>query len=531
MPAAMSNPIYQEQRVKRVSLSGVAVGTILDVQFTLDENAPYRAGDFLLGWNVNGQTPVARSLFTIDVPVGYEPKIVERNLNFRRTDVVKDGRRILAWSARDVPPVRGEAFAADSNGVMMSIAVTSPGTWSDIAKWYDGLARDRYVVATAVAQRADSLVRASGAKTRLDTIRAVHRWVAQDVRYVSVSLGIGGYQPRLPADVLSSGFGDCKDKATLFVAVLRRYKIPANPVLLSLSGKPDPALPSIFQFNHAIAAVQDGTGWMFTDLTAEFVPYGTIPDNYQGQLGIVVLSDGKAQEIRFPVAPTSTNVSDMHIRLTIDTTGRVVAGVREESKGSTAIGMRSVFGVPLDSTRRTNLQKALAQRMFPSDATADSLIGFDGKDFAAPTVLSYVVTAENVLKSVGTSRLFAMNTGFRGPARSFKNMARELESRPTRLFPIDAAQILGMLETVTDLHITLPDGWTAELPKNISATSFFGRYESTWTQDGRDVHLVRRIQGQRGVFPPQRISEVIVWLKTVGADDYEFLSLLPAKGA
>jgi hypothetical protein len=73
----------------------------------------------------------------------------------------------------------------------------------------------------------------------------------------------------------------------------------------------------------------------------------------------------------------------------------------------------------------------------------------------------------------------------------------------------------------------LPVGWKAELPKNISATSFFGHYESTWTQEGREVHLLRRIQGQRGVFPPQRIAEVVVWLKTVGADDYEFLSLKP----
>jgi hypothetical protein len=62
----------------------------------------------------------------------------------------------------------------------------------------------------------------------------------------------------------------------------------------------------------------------------------------------------------------------------------------------------------------------------------------------------------------------------------------------------------------------------------VLATSFFGRYESTWTQQGREVRLVRRIQGQRGVFPPQRMSEVIVWLKTVGADDFEFLSLKPS---
>lgn len=526
--AQLSNPIYQEQKVRRVSLSGVAVGTILDVQFTVEERGPYRTGDFLFTWNVNNQLPIIRSRFTVDVPDGFVPRIVEKNLTFRRTETVSGGRRQYTWSANDVTPYRGEVYAADSNGVVMSIAVTSPSAWNDIAKWYDGLARDRYALTPPVAQRVDSLVRASRAQTRVDTIRAVHRWVAQDVRYVSVSLGIGGYQPRTPADVLASGFGDCKDKATIFVAALRRYGIAAHPVLLSLGGRPDPALPSIYQFNHAIAAVQNGTGWTFTDLTAEFVPYGEIPANYQGQFGVVVMPGGAAREVHFPLTPVDSSLSSMRVQIAIDTAGKAVARVNEASTGTLSHGMRAAFAVPLDSTRRANAHKSLAQRMFAADAVGDSLVGFDGRNLQSPTTMSFQVRAEGVLKKVGESRIFAMNAGFRGPAVAFKNLARELESRPTRVFPIDASQILGTQSTLTDLTITLPEGWKAELPKNVTATSFFGRYESTWSQEGRVVRLVRRIQGQRGIFPPQRISEVIVWLKTVGADDYEFLSLRPA---
>lgn len=530
VPAAMNNPVYQEQRVKRVSLAGVAVGTILDIQVTLEEKAPYRANDFLLSWNVNSQMPVKRSRFVVDVPDGYTPKILERNLNFRRTEVVADGRRVYTWFASDIVPFLGEAFAADSNGVVMSVAVSAPTSWNEIAQWYNTLAKDRYTLSPAMSQRVDSLLGASRAASRADTIKAVHRWVAQDVRYVSVSLGIGGYQPRTPDEVLRSGFGDCKDKATLFVAALRRYNIAANPVLLSLTGKPDPALPSMYQFNHAIAAVQTDGGWTYTDLTAEFMPYGMIPDAYQGQFGIVVLPNGNAQDVRFPLTPITDNVSIMRLHAIVDTGGAVVVRVHEETRGSPSTGPRSAFGVPMDSTRRSNMQKALAQRLFPTESSADSLTGFDGKDFSQPAVLTYVVTGNNVLKTVGSSKLFSMNTGFKGPARSYKNLVRDLEARKTRVFPIDASRILGMVATETDLRITLPEGWTAELPKNVMASSFFGTYESTWTQDGREVRMVRRIRGERGVYPPQRISEVIVWLKTVSADDYEFLSLRPAGG-
>ena len=111
-----------------------------------------------------------------------------------------------------------------------SITISAPKTWSEIASWYAGHARSRYTLDAAASRQVDSVI--AGARTRGDTIRALHRWVAQDVRYVSIALGLGGYQPRMPAEVLRTGFGDCKDKATLFIAALARHGIPASPVLL-----------------------------------------------------------------------------------------------------------------------------------------------------------------------------------------------------------------------------------------------------------------------------------------------------------
>ncbi len=531
VPAAMSNPVYQEQKVRRVSLSGVAVGTLVDVAYTIEERKPYRAGDFVYGWRVNGTLPVVRSLFVVDAPVTYVPRIIERNLNFRRAESVKDGRRSYEWFAKDVPTFQPEPFAADSNNVVMSIGVSAPATWNDIASWYAGLARDRYAMTPTVQARTDSVVRASGARTRLDTIRAVHRWVAQDIRYVSVALGIGGYQPRTPETTLSTGFGDCKDKATLFVAAMRRYGISANPVLLAISGKPDRGVPSIYQFNHAIAAVRenDRAPWTYTDLTAEFIPFGSLPTSYSGAFGIVVQGDGTAGEITFPELTTDGNGSTTRVAFDIDTAGRLVGRVTDDPTGWAADNMRAAFGAPLDSTRRVNVGRSLAQRLLATDATVDSLVVTEGRNFATAPHAAYRIVSGEALKSVGDTRLLPLASFLRGSARDYRNMARDLESRGLRRFPVDAGQILAPATTVTDLRITLPPGWTAELPKNVSATSFFGSYSSVWTQKGREVHLLRTVRGGRGIFPSERIAEVIVWLKAVGADDNEFLSLRRAQ--
>ena len=77
-----------------------------------------------------------------------------------------------------------------------------------------------------------------------DKVHALYDFVSTKFRYVGISLGIGRYQPHAAADVLSNDFGDCKDKHTLFTALLAAENIKAVPVLINSSAKIDPDVPS-----------------------------------------------------------------------------------------------------------------------------------------------------------------------------------------------------------------------------------------------------------------------------------------------
>jgi hypothetical protein len=66
-----------------------------------------------------------------------------------------------------------------------------------------------------------------------------------------------------------------------------------------------------------------------------------------------------------------------------------------------------------------------------------------------------------------------------------------------------------------------------ELPAPVQTTSFFGRYESRWTLERGTLRLIRRLSGARGVVGPERMVEVLMWLRTVGADDQEQLTMKP----
>lgn len=518
VPAAMADPVYTDRKVLRASLSGVAVGTIVDWSYTVDEFKPYRPGDLFDGWRVTNGMTTRRSRLILDVPANLHVKIVEHNLDFKRRETRTHGRVVYTWATQNVPRVRGEPYAADSNGVIMDLAVVGPGSWGDVAAWYAGLAKDRYDLDDSTRAKVHQLVAA--ATTRTDTIRAIHRWVAQDIRYVAIALGLGGYQPRPPSRVVATGLGDCKDKATLFVAALRDLGITAYPVLLSAEGGVQRDLPTIQQFDHAIAAVpKAGGGYTFTDLTAGDVPYGELPASEQGQFALVVHPDGSADTTTMPADSVGANETDTNISGTISLDGTFDGWYEVRGTGTDEGDLRSAFWTPLDSTERANFRRAIAQKLFDG-ADADSMVAFTGKDLSADAVVRVRIVHGQAASASGDTQIL---TDPLGSMQGFASAASRLAAYPPRRFPIDASKVVGPSVAVSDFRVTLPDGWHARLPHDVTADSPFGSYHATYEQVGRELHVVRRLRGARGIFPPDRFGDLIAWFRAMGRDNARYI--------
>ena len=63
-------------------------------------------------------------------------------------------------------------------------------------------------------------------------VRAIYDYVVQKTRYVALEFGIHGFKPYRCAQIFARGFGDCKDKATLIVTMLKELGIPATIVIV-----------------------------------------------------------------------------------------------------------------------------------------------------------------------------------------------------------------------------------------------------------------------------------------------------------
>jgi transglutaminase-like putative cysteine protease len=519
IPASLTDPVYTDTKVRRYSLSGVAPGTLVDWSYTVEEVKPFLPGDFFTTWSIHTGAFTRRSRFIVDLPASVVPHLVERNIPFRPRESVIRGRHSYLWTAHDVQPVTPEEFMADSNGVFMTIGLSAPITWETIGSWYSGLSRDRYAVDHGIREKLRSLLKA--APTPDDTLRALQRWVAQDIRYVSIALGLGGYQPRMPAEVLATGYGDCKDKTTLFVAAARALGFRAYPVLLNSGGSVARALPSLSQFNHAIAMVERSEGRVYVDLTAELVPYGELPESDQGQFGLIVYPDGTSEQVTLPESAASANLNETRIAGSLSAEGYITAMYEERGLGSRQYSLRSLFLVPADSSHRAEFARAIATKLYPG-AEADSLVVFEGRDLAADPRVALRIVRGLAARTTGNNQTLILSlplTSMRGMA----DAAAALESRRPRRFPIDAAQIIGPAATFTDITLTLPPGWRAELPRDVEARGKWGSYTARYDQQGTTLHIVRSLEGTRGIYPPEDLPDLTGWLRAVAQDDVAYL--------
>jgi Domain of Unknown Function with PDB structure (DUF3857)/Transglutaminase-like superfamily len=517
-------PVYTDQQTRRVSLGGVAAGTIVDYSYTTETLEPVLEGDFAQSWSVHTGAPTRRSRYILDVPAGYQPRIRENNLNFRPVVRERDGRRVFTWATSELPKIEPEPFAAmDSNKVFMSIQVGGRTEWTDVARWYAGLSADRYALTPDIQAKVAEVV--AGARTLEDSLRAVHRWVAQDFRYVSLSLGIGGYQPRTPAEVFRTQYGDCKDKATLFIAVARSFGARAHPVLLNSYGGDGRDMPSVGTFNHMIAALErPGGGYTYLDLTAEIIPWGEVSPGYQGGFGLIVHPDGRPEEITFPLSDASSNRMETVVAGELSTNGTFSGTFTRTTTGALQYGLREAFASTFSPKDRQDMTRNLAQNLFEG-AHGDSLEIFDGKDLRAEPRMRLWVSGGRAARTSGGTLILSIPFA----NGSMEESITELEAHEgPRRFDIDAGGVIGPLEAVTEYRVTLPEGYHARLPDNVTAEGIFGRYTAEFSQQGRELRVVRRMAGRRGTEPRARLPELMTFLRDMSRDDVVFIVVEPA---
>lgn len=518
------NQAYSGLMVRQLTLGGITAGTLVDVSYTIETFRPTLAGDIYQRWFVNRLTPIRRARFIVDAPAHQPITIATPNLTIKPTVVEQGGRRVHTWTAQEIPAIKMEPFAGYPNSVYQQILVWGWTGWAQVGDWFARLMQGRDATAPAV-DRAFSAA-AGGIKDPDSLLIAAQRWIAQDFRYVSIGLGDGNYQPRAPTDVVETRFGDCKDKATLFIALAHSLGYQAYPVLVNTVGLMDSTPVSLERFNHMIVALdRDHDGeFTFLDLTNDLLPFGDIPQSLQGSYGLLVRPGGRSSWIQLPESRLADNWVETLISGAIGSDAVFSGTLEVRAAGTAQYWLRDRLRGRARSGGEAMIEAArdIAARYLPG-AVVDSTELNDGLSLTRTPYIWVKANSDHLVQPSGARYLLQL------PPRYIDapSLLADLGEEP-RNFPIDAGRLNDASTARLTIQLTLPPGWRAELPPPVVASSVFGEYRATYTQKGRTLRISRELSGRSGNEPPDSVAALRRWLRAVADDRTQSILLDPS---
>ena len=304
MEVAGSGELHSSRKLRVVAFPAVPVGSVLTVESEARERPYFPAGAVELG----GSDPIESLRVSVRAP-GLRWRM---DGSFPGVEARDTGGGVLVTGAR-LPRTESPDYAPGNTGAVLRYTWGEPTDWEGVGRWYEGLLAQVPRNAEPVRRKARELT--AGVTDPRERILKLLDFSRRQVRYVAVEVGIGGYRPSPPQQVMERLWGDCKDKALLLVDLLREVGVEAYPVLIlaDLGGRVDREIPSPGQFNHAIVALPaDGLGlpgdapvaggYLFLDATQTLGGLAWLQPADQGQEALIVRG-GQGLLVTTPVRP------------------------------------------------------------------------------------------------------------------------------------------------------------------------------------------------------------------------------------
>ena len=516
-------PVYTDYRQKHITVPGLRPGEVLEYDIVTVVHTPLAAGQFWADYNFDKTDIMLDEELDVDVPSSRPLKMKSKpDMDPKITEA--SGRRIYHWTnshlereddAKDKDKEkdkRKKKKRADEE--RPDVQLTTFVSWEQIGLWYAGLEKDRRAPSPEVRAKAAELTK--GLDSDLDKVQALYDYVAKNFRYVSLSLGVGRYQPHASGDVLHNQYGDCKDKHTLLASLLEAEGLHASSVLINSSRKLDPDVPSPSQFDHVITLLPmtkpNEEVWM--DTTSEVAPFRLLAFSLRSKLALVIPASGTPH---LEETPADTPMPDSEISEVdgkINEIGKLEAHVHYTFRGDEELMLRSIFRrVP-----EANWQRVVENVNAGMGGDITNLKISDPAATREPFTMSYDVSRPNFLDwSKKKSDLTLPLCQFNLPDLGNDDDDGDADPEPLKLGP--------KAEYTYKIKLDLPANYIAHSPLPLSVKRDYAEYQATYKLEGTTFTAARTLTMRQTELPAVRGSDYQAFHHTVNSDLGQVLSV------
>lgn len=518
-PSSVESRLYYDYSVRRLALKGVEKGAWIDFEYRLDDVQSNIYGEYFGDMFVfGGYDPTARAEYVLLTPSKRKFNYYQEKIpGTPQIKLSEDGQtRIYTWRLENMPYTEREPMMPSYSEILPYLKISTFDTWDQMSRWYWQLIQDQFEAPADLKEMVQQLTRDK--KTQLEKVRALYNFTVTDVRYLGLEFGIGGYKPHKAMDIFRARYGDCKDKATLLITMLKEIGIPADIVLIRTRdlGKIDRTLPSLGLFNHAICHIPDVDGKeLWLDGTAMYTSLDEYPPSDQG-CEVFCVNSTRGVFKTTTTFQASQSVARYETEINLNPDGSAAGTRLTQLKGTFAPGMRYFFSntakIQQDVERQFNaiLPGTRVENIKHSDFT----------DLDIPSQLSFDFNVPPMSMKNG-ERIQVFGNLF--PLGLSSGYARRSDRQHPIKFTFPwTRQIITRYQ--------LPAGYQVEaLPQSLEKEYPFGKFSIQYRQENNSVYFNEELQLKEWELSPADYAEFRNWCSLVDRKEEEKIILKPKK--
>lgn len=219
-----------------------------------------------------------------------------------KVNKIKD-KSIYTWSLRNFEAIQKQPFMPNSEYILPKVRIASDkfsyegfegnsNTWQSLGAWNWELIKDQITLPQETVLLIKNMI--DTIETTREKVALLYKYLQNNTRYVSIQLGIGGYQPIDATEVDETKYGDCKGLSNYMRALLEVANIKSDYAIVRAGHHAQDMLidfPSN-QFNHAILSIPDNTDTIWLECTSQKIPFGFLGSFTDNRHCLLVTPEG-----------------------------------------------------------------------------------------------------------------------------------------------------------------------------------------------------------------------------------------------
>jgi hypothetical protein len=474
----------------------------------------YKGTMFLPRWLPQERPVMAvqQSLITVISPVSNLLRY--KMFNYKSDPVIitdAKSNNVYTWQVKDIAPVKTEYASPDWFELTTSVFMAtekfmledyegSNASWKEFGRFVYDLKKGRDELPQETKQKVHQLI--EGITDHREKIRKLYRYMQENSRYISVQLGVGGWQPFDAKYVATKKYGDCKALSNYMYSLLKEAGIRS---VYTITGRGDDInyfladLPCS-QFNHAILFVplQNDTTWL--ECTSQTLAAGYLGGDNCNRLALAIDENGGAL-VSTPGLGVKENLQKRNIIAVLNSEGTLELVATTYYTGMLQDNIHQL----INNLSTDKVKEYLHEQL--EFATYD-ITNFKYKEEkkALPAIDELLnITVSNYAAITG-KRLFIVPNVMN---RNNRKLSIDEERKSDIVFNLAHHEL-------DSVEITLPPGYTTEsIPADVSVSSKFGKYSCSVKYSDNKLFYYRNIERYAGRFPAKDYPELVKFYEAV----------------